>query len=186
MSGIDQPLIVVGASGSAASVAALRWAADEAKRRRARLHVVSSWEEELIAPYANAAAPTPDQQRAAAGTGLATLLRTVFGPVPPAEVTAELTHGLAAHALIDRSAEADLLVLGSASAPDRTGRSLGPVVRACLHGCPCPVVVVDAVERPRHGSPAVQAHRPQPSTAAPATASSPQPGHDRPGGTARR
>ena len=146
---VKQPAIVVGISGSEASAAALRWAADEARRRHATLRVVRSWGAEFTAPYAPAGGRlTPGEQRAAAGAGLASQLRTAFGCVCPAGVAAELADGAAERTLVDRSAGADLLVLGSASPPGSSGRSIGrpvgPVVRACLGRAQCPVVVVCA------------------------------------------
>lgn len=48
-------MVVVGVSGSSASAGALRWAADEARRRHAALRVVRSWHAEVHAPYAAAA-----------------------------------------------------------------------------------------------------------------------------------
>ena len=164
---VHQPAIVVGVSDSEASATALRWAADEASRRHAMLRVVRSWDAEFTAPYAPAAGHTPGEQRAVASAGLAALMRGTFGSVVPAGVTAELAEGVAERTLIDRSAAADLLVLGSAAPPmaaQRTiGRSIGPVVRACLSRAQCPVVVVWA------GQPGT---RPQPR---------PQPTGERPG-----
>jgi nucleotide-binding universal stress UspA family protein len=140
---VSQAPIVVGVSGSEASAAALRWAADEARRRHAALRVVRSWDAEFTAPYAAADGRlTPGQQRAAASEELTALIRTSFGSVFPAGVTAELAEGAAERTLVDRSAGADLLVLGSASSAAPIGRSIGPVVRACLSRAQCPVVVV--------------------------------------------
>ena len=140
-----QPAIVVGVCGSRASAAALRWAADEAQRRHAWLTIVRCWDPESRAPYA----PVEDlltraQQREAAGKALAALVSTEFGTEIPAGVTAELAQGIAKRTLIDRSAGAGLLVLGSASPPTPTGRSIGPVIRACLSRAECPVVVCAA------------------------------------------
>lgn len=68
---------MVGVTGSSASAAALRWAADEARRRDADLRVVRSWDAEPRAPYAPAGArPASTQQLAATGDELARALRT--------------------------------------------------------------------------------------------------------------
>ncbi|HEX5293578.1 MAG TPA: universal stress protein [Streptosporangiaceae bacterium] len=143
MTSAGQPVIVVGVSGSAASAGALRWAAAEAGRRQARLHVVCAWEEAHPAPYAPAAGrPSPGQQQAAAGARLAALIREAFRFAPPAGLSTELAHGLAARALADRSAGAELLVLGSAAPAGEARWPVGPVLSACLHGSQCPVVVV--------------------------------------------
>ena len=143
MTSSGQPIIVVGVSGSAASAAALRWAADEAGRRQARLHVVCAWEEAHPAPYASAAGrPSAGQQQAAAGAQLTAMIRDAFGSRSLAGLSTELAHGLAARALVDRSAGAELLVLGSAASAGEAGWPVGPVVSTCLHGSRCPVVVV--------------------------------------------
>lgn len=147
MSSVTEPVVVVGASGSRASAAALRWAADEADRRRARLRVVRAWSPVFDAPYAPAdIRPAPEQQRQAAGEALSALLRRVFGSRLPQRVTAEVTEGVAERLLVAESARADLLVLGSAAPPYSQARSVGPVVRACLSRAQCPVVVVSPAE----------------------------------------
>jgi nucleotide-binding universal stress UspA family protein len=151
MSETTQPEIVVGVSGgSRASVAALRWAADEARRRHTRLSVICAWDHSLRpAPYAEVGkSHTDDRARAALRSGLATAMRIAFGRVPPADVDAELTEGVPERVLIDRSTVADLLVLGSACPPDAGGLPVGPVIRACLGRARCPVVVVSAGPAP--------------------------------------
>jgi len=145
MYSVRRQLLVVGVSGSRASAAALRWAAAEALRRHARLRVVRTWDPEFDAPYApSGQRPGPHEQRESAGASLASQLRATFGRQMPAWVTAELARGVAERVLVDRSAGADLLVLGSAAPPSPTARSVGPVVRACLSRSQCPVVVCAA------------------------------------------
>ena len=118
---------------------------DEAQRRHALLRIVRCWDPEIRAPYAPVEGQvTRAQQREAAGEALAALVRTEFGTETPAGVTAELARGIAERTLVDRSAGADLLVLGSASPPIPAGRSIGPVIRACLSRAECPVVVCAA------------------------------------------
>ncbi len=145
--------IVVGVNGSTASLAALRWAAGEAALRRASLLVVYVWDRtRRMAPYATRGGRlTPGEERGAARSRLAMAVRAAFGPVPPASVTTEVAEGLVARVLLDRAAEADLLVLGAA-APTITspptgraaGPTAGPVARACLSRAVCPVVIVSA------------------------------------------
>jgi nucleotide-binding universal stress UspA family protein len=158
--------VVVGVAGSAASAAAVTWAAREAELRGAVLHAVHAWEPagRGRAPYA----PSPyrrdrdDEQAAAA------LLRTVvqegLGTAAPglasslpgtAEPLLEVAEGLAVQVLLDSAAGAELLVLGgSQPAGDAGGRpsaGLGPVARACLRAAPCPVVTVSPqhIRQPR-------------------------------------
>lgn len=161
--------IVVGVAGSAASAAAVTWAAREAELRGAVLHAVHAWEpaERGRAPYA----PGPyggqrDDERAAAR-----LLRTVVqqgldavhpgldGPLPGiAQPLLEVAEGLAVQVLLNSAAGAELLVLGGGTlaldTADRPSAELGPVARACLRSAPCPVVTVSPqhVRRPVPGA----------------------------------
>ena len=103
MNSTGQQTIVVGVSGSSASVTALRWAADEALRRHALLRVVRSWDPEFRAPYAALGdLPTADQQRATASQELAAVMRAAFGPATPDGVVAELAEGVTGIARIAR------------------------------------------------------------------------------------
>lgn len=134
--------IVVGVSGSRASAGALRWAAAEAARRHAELHVVLVWSPEHRAAYAP---PLPaadvQHQMLRARRLLAATMQAVLGPAARDDVVAEITEGTPERALVDRSGGAELLVLGSAShAP--AGYPIGPVIRSCLSHAHCPVVII--------------------------------------------
>ncbi|MEU9025813.1 universal stress protein [Actinomadura sp. NPDC048394] len=150
--------IVVGVDGSAASLAALLWAADEAELRHAELVAVRAWRasREWLAPYAVAAArPSPGQERERARSGLAADVRRTLGPAPRVPVRQELVRGEGARALISRAAGARLLVLGGR--PDGPSPDVppGPVASACLRHPPCPVVLVPPVYVPEeraHGT----------------------------------
>lgn len=144
---LAQQQIVVGVSGSRASLAALRWAADEARCRDARLTVVRAWDHSLHpAPYAGVGmVRAADDVRVELRIGLAATVHAEFGPVPPPGVAAQLAEGFPERVLIDQSVTADLLVLGTARPHDAAGGSMGPVIRSCLNGARCPVVVVSAV-----------------------------------------
>jgi nucleotide-binding universal stress UspA family protein len=130
-------------SGSQASAAALLWAADEARQRRARLRIVQSWEPAEHACYApDCDHPTPAQQRAAASLVLEASIQAAFGAARPDGVMAELAEGRAERTLIDQSLDADLLVLGETLPAAGAERSVGPVIRTCLSSARCPVVIV--------------------------------------------
>jgi nucleotide-binding universal stress UspA family protein len=143
MDDIRTPTILVGVSGSRASVAALRWAASESRLRGARLIVLRCWEPDQRAYYA-AHGPAADaaRRRRAATAELAATLHSEFGGQLPASLSGEVIEGVAERILVDRSAAADLLVIGSTSAPCLSGRSIGPVIRGCLSRAHCPVVVI--------------------------------------------
>ncbi len=136
-----QPRVVVGVSGSRASLRALRWAAREASGRRASLEVVAAWQSQEPAFYAvKASRADHGQQQDAAARRLAAILRSV-DPELPDSVTTHVVEGPAERVLAERSAGAAMLVLGSSSLP---GRSIGPVIRSCLGLAACPIVVVGA------------------------------------------
>lgn len=130
--------ILVGVSGSPASLAALRWAADEADRRDCRLRIVTIWQREQHASYAQLIdgdqRPDPLER---AWLVLTEATRAVLGSGPWHNRTVEAVEGRIEHVLVSASQEADLLVLGSGPAA-----VIGPVVRTCLTDAHCPVVVV--------------------------------------------
>ena len=143
--------IVVGVSGSAASAEALGWAAAEAVRLQAQLSVVRAWHPEQLAPYADPSGhPYAVQLRQNAERGLAAALLQALGAETPAGIVCEVADGVAERVLVDRSAAADLLVLGSTSVPTVAGRSIGPVIRGCLSRAHCPVVVIGPEGLARH------------------------------------
>ena len=157
MNEADQQRVVVGVNGSRASQAALRWAAAEARLRKAALHVVYALDPtSQHAPYAPMEGiPTRDQVQVVAGVGLGAAVRAAFGPELPAWVTEEVADGVPERVLVDLSGGADLLVLGgttAAATASIVGRSAGPVIRACLMCARCPVVVVgEPAEKPQSG-----------------------------------
>jgi nucleotide-binding universal stress UspA family protein len=144
--------VVVGVDGSPASMAAIGWAAREARAHGLPLHVVHVRDPEGL-PLAHYAPMTGDSQ-ASAGTGddeaaLKAMTEEAAGSDPLAAVQLEVVDGLPARVLLDRSAEAEMLVLGSsrpAEDPDRhTGQPrdpLGPVARTCVRAAQRPVVIV--------------------------------------------
>jgi len=143
---LSGPVILVGVSGSRASARALQWAADEARRRSARLVVVRAWLPAQAAFYAGQTEHDADHARQRATRELASALRATFGEKLPPGVQAEVTEGMAERVLVERSAGADMLVLGSTSAPVVVGRAIGAVIRSCLSRAHCPVVVIGPEE----------------------------------------
>jgi nucleotide-binding universal stress UspA family protein len=141
-----QQRIVVGVKRSAASLAALRWAAAEARLRHAALHVVHAWEPAARrASYAILGdSPPGGQERLRARDNLAAIMLAAFGTDVPTGMTAEITEGMAERVLADRSREAGLLVLGAAADARTTGRPAGPVIRACMRSARCPLVIITA------------------------------------------
>jgi nucleotide-binding universal stress UspA family protein len=141
-----QQRIVVGVKPSAASVAALRWAAAEARLRHTTLHVVHAWES--VAGRASYAilgdSPASGQERSRANDHLAAIMLAAFGTDVPDNLTAEVAEGMAERILAHRSKDASLLVLGAAADAGVTGRPAGPVIRACMRSARCPLVIITA------------------------------------------
>ena len=141
-----QQRIVVGVKRSAASLAALRWAAAEARLRHATLHVVHAWEPAARrASYAILGdSPAGGQERLRARDNLAAIMRTAFGAAMPTGMTAEIAEGMAERVLVHHSRDAGLLVLGATADAGVTGRPAGPVIRACMRSARCPLVIITA------------------------------------------
>jgi len=157
--------IVVGVDGTAASLTAVRWAAQEARLRQVSVHLVFVRDRFRRAPYAGLPEASPaDQDDADGRAPLVTAELEAGWIVPPGRLSSELAHGSPAKVLIDRSAGAELLVLGTACPEVQSASEapplVGPVARACLHRAACPVVVVtasDAAWPPAHIYPAPDA-----------------------------
>lgn len=135
--------IVVGIDGSDSSRAALDWAHDEAARWNAALDVVHAWSY----PYAygvDGAIAVPPQALADEATRLANdevaALRTRKGAAVPVTIVVE--EGGAAHCLIDRAKDADMVVVGSRGHGGFVSLLVGSTADQVVHHAPCPVVVV--------------------------------------------
>ena len=141
-----QQRIVVGVKRSAASLAALRWAAAEARLRHATLHGVHAWEPAARrASYAILGdSPAGGQERLRARDNLAAIMRAAFGAEMPTGMTAEVAEGMAERVLVHHSRDACLLVLGATADAGVTGRPAGPVIRACMRSARCPLVIITA------------------------------------------
>jgi nucleotide-binding universal stress UspA family protein len=66
----------------------------------------------------------------------------VAGPDEPVTITSTAVEGNAARALLDASAGADLLVVGSRGYGGFVEALLGSVGQHCVHHATCPVVVI--------------------------------------------
>jgi nucleotide-binding universal stress UspA family protein len=141
--------ITVGVDGSESSVRALHWAADEARRRDAVLEVVTTWHTPVLATIPTfGVQPPADQLTEEARKGLLELLHGE-GVTSESGVTVleRVVEGSAASVLIDASADADLLVIGSRGRGGFAGLLLGSVSHAVVSHARCPVVVVPPEDR---------------------------------------
>ena len=121
--------VVAGFDGSAAALAAVTWAAGEARLRSAELVASTVLDRHGSRHVADSvAAKTPPRS-----------LEESAGGYP---VTVRHGYGDAAAELVAACWDADLLVVGSRGHGPLKGLVLGSVSRACLAHAPCPVVVV--------------------------------------------
>jgi nucleotide-binding universal stress UspA family protein len=139
--------IVVGVSGSPNSLAALSWAAREARLRAAEICVLHAWSSSMdkLAPYApRRGVPSRDQEREASSTLLSAAIRYAVGSgVAGVIVRPALVEGSAIPTLLRYAASADLLVLGRKRRPGQPDSiALGAVARACILNSRCPVVFI--------------------------------------------
>ncbi len=137
--------IVVGVDGSAESLAALRWAAQEARLRGARLCVVHAWFMPMVFTSGPPLLVLPETREELGGEGgkvLSHALEAAAADVEGLTVERSVVEGSAAHCLLRAAEGADLLVLGSRGHGGFHGLLLGSVSQQCAHHAPCPVVIV--------------------------------------------
>jgi nucleotide-binding universal stress UspA family protein len=136
--------IVVGVDGSAGSRAALTWAAAEAADHGAELIVVNAWEHTLLPPAGSVTVsehyvPDPSQRTA---EDLVQVIKEELGEQPPVVVQPRVKQGTASKVLIEESANADLLVVGTRGHGGFAGLVLGSVSQHVAAYAQCPVTVV--------------------------------------------
>jgi len=145
--------VVVGVDGSPGADRALRWAAEEAALRGARLRIVHAWRVPLLeaipAPYVvGLPAPPVDQEavgesyRVRASKVLEDAVGRVLGSDQGAEIEETLVEGPPAAQLLRAAQDADMLVVGSRGHGGFAGLLLGSVSQQVAHHAPCPVVIV--------------------------------------------
>lgn len=155
--------IVVGVDGSDESKQALRWAAEEAALRRADLRVVHTYDDK---PPLRAFVPPADGMSAEqrrhwyenlereashvwqqAEEFVASVVREV-APEGVEVETVVLRERHPAHALVEQSDGAEMLIVGSRGLGGFTGLVLGSVSQHCLHHATCPVTVIRPEQQP--------------------------------------
>ncbi|MEU4291649.1 universal stress protein [Kribbella sp. NPDC026596] len=140
--------IVVGVDGSEVSAAAIRFAFQQAARRDVGITAVHAAMTTRQHPSLRVPADIVDQIDRLLLAEAMESKRVLF---PGIDVRTKLVHGHPAQALIDSSAGAELLVVGSHGRGGFAGMLLGSVSQAVLQHAGCPVAVI----RP-HRTPSVK------------------------------
>jgi nucleotide-binding universal stress UspA family protein len=139
----DDRRIVAGVDGSASSLEALRWAIRQAELTGSSVDAVIAWQPPAASglewgvtvvddtDYAELAAKTLDEA-----------ISMAADPASRVRVRPMVGEGNAAQVLLDASADADLLVVGSRGHGGFASALLGSVSLHCTHHAHCPVVVI--------------------------------------------
>ncbi|WP_405917936.1 universal stress protein [Streptomyces sp. NBC_00728] len=148
--------IVVGLDGSPESRAAAEWAAREARRTDAQLHLVHAWlwHPYVYGPLAGVSVPAPseDPERAWAERLPRETAAELAAEHPGLTVTAERVAEQPVTALSAAAKDAELLVLGSKGLSGVAGFLTGSVAQAVVARSRVPVVLVRAGARAAEAS----------------------------------
>jgi nucleotide-binding universal stress UspA family protein len=147
-------LIVVGVDASEGAKAALRFALEEAKLRRATLRVVHTWQFGYIGVsgiegFSPVVGADLGDVRRTAEVALDATLHDVAPDPNGVVIERRVSEGSPATVLVDESRDADLLVVGSRGHGGFAGLLLGSVSQQCAHHAACPVVIVRASSKER-------------------------------------
>jgi nucleotide-binding universal stress UspA family protein len=144
MAGSHAQTIVVGYDGSKHAERALQWAVDEAILRHARLRVVHAWLPPFVEGFPYTGAAHEPEAMEAAGRELldGAVQSALTGVEQPPFVERVVVCGSPASTLLERSKDADLVVVGSRGLGGFRGLLLGSVSHQVVHHASCPVVVV--------------------------------------------
>lgn len=139
--------VVVGIDGSPMSEAALAYAYETASAYGSPLVTVHAWrpaaEDSRLFPYIDLDAVRDEEVRL--------LAEQVTGWVekyPDVPIRSEVVNARPAHALLEHSAHARLLVVGARGRGGMAGSLLGSTSQALIHRAACPVVVVREGQAP--------------------------------------
>jgi nucleotide-binding universal stress UspA family protein len=146
--------IVVGIDGSTSAANALRWGVEQAKLTGATIEAVYAWDPGPLVSLGMPPLVEWEPLREAAQARPGELVREAVGAKPGVRILKKTVMGNPAQVLVQRSANADLLVVGSRGLGGLTGMLLGSVGHHCAAHSHCPVVIV-------HAAPLPEKHEPQ-------------------------
>lgn len=143
--------IVVGVDGSESSAQAFAWALEEAELHGWPVTAVMAWGL-LDQHHATVGEPfDPHYGEAEALTVLDGYLERAVGSARAEKVERQVVCDLAAPGLLDRSADASLLVVGARGLGGFRGLMLGSVSQHCLRHTACPIAIVRHNDAPVEG-----------------------------------
>jgi nucleotide-binding universal stress UspA family protein len=129
--------IVVGIDGSASSVDAFRWAVRQAQVTGSAVEAVMAWQ------YPGALIPGGAEDFGAESRrALDRAIEGAFSRAPAIQVIRVVEEGAPALALVERSRDAALLVVGSRGHGAFVGMLIGSVSQYCVTHAHCAVVVL--------------------------------------------
>lgn len=132
--------IVVGVDGSSSSRAALAWAVGQARLTGAVVEAVIAWEFPATYGYPVLVADVNWEELAA--RAVTDAIAEVSGTGGQVEIRPKVVEGNAPQVLLEASAGAELLVVGSRGHGGFVEALLGSVGQHCVHHATCPVVVI--------------------------------------------
>lgn len=140
----ETPRIVVGVDGSAPSVAALRFAAEAAKRRHLPLHAVACWQFTTsgIPSESFGWVPPIEDFEERAGQQLDKALERAGIDLPEDQLVRKVLRASPGRGLLRSAAGAEWLVLGSRGVGGFERLLLGSVSAQLMEHAPCPVTIV--------------------------------------------
>ncbi|HTW04371.1 MAG TPA: universal stress protein [Streptosporangiaceae bacterium] len=130
----------MGVDGSDPAKAALAWAIRQGRLTGATIEGVIAWEPPVNYGYPIPVVPSTDFEQLARDVTLA--ISDVSSPDDQVPIRWKVVEGNAAQVLLDASAGADLLVVGSRGHGGFVEALLGSVGQHCVHHATCPVVVI--------------------------------------------
>lgn len=134
--------VIVGVDGSTESVLALGWACRRAQTCGDKVRAVCAWS---LADSGEDWMPPPGVKMAGEARAervLREAAEAVRRDQPSADLQTVVVEGHAAHMLVEMSAQADMLVVGSRGRGGFSGLLLGSVSQQCVHHAHCPVTVI--------------------------------------------
>ena len=144
MTGLPLPKIVVGIDGSGQSLMALRWAIREAAASGAGVEVVHCWQSH---PVTDVLFGSREELSRGSVCMLQNEVDAALGAMPELMARPDVrqlsNEGRTAIFLMDRAADAQLLVLGAHGRTDARDLVFGRVATSCLRHSVCPVVIVE-------------------------------------------